>query len=188
MSISLDGAREKLVPPLPNAPPAIFVECSEAVWTYRYFNGYIVTLRGVLNARLVQVPSLQPNSPPVLKFESLTFDSNKHEKFLKVESIVRDPPKTPRMKNESPVMGAPKDEEKIVIERATIPAEPVNAFGIPQATMRCLEVPSLFTCGFSSILTLLFAQLAESVGAMSELMTFAIKTRTGPKGLHFMNN
>ena len=30
----------------------------------------------------------------------------------------------------------------ISYERATIPLEPVNAFGIPQATMRCLEVRS----------------------------------------------
>lgn len=31
-------------------------------------------------------------------------------------------------------------EQGIVIERAVIPPEPVNAFGIPQATMRCFEV------------------------------------------------
>lgn len=31
-------------------------------------------------------------------------------------------------------------EQGVVIERAVIPPEPVNSFGIPQATMRCFEV------------------------------------------------
>lgn len=31
-------------------------------------------------------------------------------------------------------------EERFVIEQAVLPAEPINAFGIPQASMRCLEV------------------------------------------------
>ncbi len=43
-------------------------------------------------------------------------------------------------------------EQRIVIDRATIPVEPVNAFGIPQATMRCLEVSDfseIFGCSES---------------------------------------
>ena len=43
------------------------------------------------------------------------------------------------------------EEPRYLIERAIIPTEPINAFGIPQATMRCLEVcsPRILTgvCG-----------------------------------------
>jgi len=49
----------------------------------------------------------------------------------------------------------------MLIERGSLPGEPVNAFGIPQATMRCLE-------------------LAESVGAMAELITFSNDEHLGP--------
>lgn len=78
-------------------------------------------------------------------------------------------PKTPRLKNsnasastsgstggQTPVMngvtvkteqgqGQGQEEKweessRVVYERVSLPSEPVNAFGIPQATMRCLEV------------------------------------------------
>jgi hypothetical protein len=45
-------------------------------------------------------------------------------------------------------MGADEDkkweEPRQIIENGSIPGEPVNAFGIPQATMRCLEVGLAF--------------------------------------------
>ncbi|KAF8628158.1 hypothetical protein AX17_006028 [Amanita inopinata Kibby_2008] len=53
------------------------------------------------------------------------------------------------------------EEPRIMIERSLIPGEPVNAFGIPQATMRCLE-------------------LAESVGQMSDLIVYSTENRLGP--------
>lgn len=37
-------------------------------------------------------------------------------------------------------------EERLVIEQAVLPAEPINAFGIPQASMRCLEVSKISVC------------------------------------------
>ena len=130
MSISLDGARERLAQGFQH--PGFLVDCSEAVWTYRYENGYIVTLRGALFAHLTVQPPPAAGLPSVLRFETLTFDAKIHEKAIRLDAIVRsgDPTKSP-----------PKDDGKITLDRA-IPAEPVNAFGIPQATMRCLEVSS----------------------------------------------
>ncbi|KAH8829934.1 LIM-domain binding protein-domain-containing protein [Flagelloscypha sp. PMI_526] len=44
--------------------------------------------------------------------------------------------------------GTGADDPHIVIENGSIPGEPVNAFGIPQPTMRCLEVKSIYpSCG-----------------------------------------
>lgn len=53
------------------------------------------------------------------------------------------------------------EEPRIFIERAAIPGEPVNAFGIPQATMRCLE-------------------LAESVAQMADLIGYSNDQKLGP--------
>ncbi|KAF9076669.1 LIM-domain binding protein-domain-containing protein [Rhodocollybia butyracea] len=53
------------------------------------------------------------------------------------------------------------EEPRVLIERGFIPGEPVNAFGIPQATMRCLE-------------------LAESVAQMTELISFSREMKLGP--------
>lgn len=51
----------------------------------------------------------------------------------------------------------------MLISQGFIPGEPVNAFGIPQATMRCLE-------------------LAESVAQMSDLIVFSKEEGLGPLG------
>lgn len=32
------------------------------------------------------------------------------------------------------------ETERLVIDHAVLPTEPINSFGIPQASMRCLEV------------------------------------------------
>lgn len=53
------------------------------------------------------------------------------------------------------------EDPRILIAQANLPGEPINAFGIPQATMRCLE-------------------LAESVGAMDELIEYASYFKFGP--------
>lgn len=55
------------------------------------------------------------------------------------------------------------DEPRVLISQGFIPGEPVNAFGIPQATMRCLE-------------------LAESVAQMSDLIVFSKEEGLGPLG------
>ncbi|KAH8115808.1 LIM-domain binding protein-domain-containing protein [Phellopilus nigrolimitatus] len=188
MSINLENAKERGVP---GNPYGSVVECPNAVWTFRYANGYIVTLRGPLTAYLAAHPNTMPQSaqPGVngtpqaqgqfsYKIDNITFNSKMHEKALRVDAIEgkRGDPvqRTPKMKAEpspgpsvSTLGSPPMDEERangelvMHIEKATIPVEPVNAFGIPQATMRCLE-------------------LAESVGQMSDLIEYSLKTNSGP--------
>ncbi|KAH7888142.1 LIM-domain binding protein-domain-containing protein [Phlebopus sp. FC_14] len=176
MTLSLDGARERLL-----SQQHGMVECVSAVWTYKYANGYTVTLRGPLTVHVVIIPQTNPipGQPPfTLKFENLQFDASTHEKSIAIESIMgtrtMDSPKTPRVRNAATPSpnGAPGsqrpeedrqqwDEPRISIDSASIPGEPVNAFGIPQATMRCLE-------------------LAESVSQMTDLIAFANETKLGP--------
>ena len=145
MSISLDGAREKIL-----GSSHLVVECLTAVWTYRYSNGYTIQLCGPLTAHLALSPSMnvaQGTQPSFsMKFEHLQFDANVHNKLIQVDSIVgskigRSPligTYTPGMNG----MGSQPDrtQDRVHYDRSSIPGEPVNAFGIPQATMRCLEV------------------------------------------------
>ncbi|KAJ7499433.1 LIM-domain binding protein-domain-containing protein [Mycena latifolia] len=155
------------------APGHAIVECVTAIWTYRYNNGHIVTLRGPLTAHLVicsSAPHPQPGAmqnsgapPYVLKFDDFEFDAHSHDKYIALESI-----SGPRKAEEpAPAVNGAGDEEKkweeprLLIENGSIPGEPVNAFGIPQATMRCLE-------------------LAESVGQMADLISFAKEQDVGP--------
>lgn len=166
MSISLDGAREKIL-----GSSHLVVECLTAVWTYRYQNGYTIQLCGPLTAHLVLSPSMSiaQGAPPSfsMKFEHLQFDANVHNKLIQVDSISgqkigRSPligTFTPGMNG----MGSQPDrtQDRVHYERATIPGEPVNAFGIPQATMRCLE-------------------LAESVAQMTDLIQFSGENNFGP--------
>lgn len=175
MTLSLDGARERLL-----SQHHAVVECVTAVWTYRYTNGYTVTLRGPLTVHVLLIP--HPNTAPSqtppysLKFDHLQFDANHHEKFIALDSVMghrqSESPKTPRVRTAptpSPngtVMHRMDDERiweepRVMIDHASIPGEPVNAFGIPQATMRCLE-------------------LAESVSQMTDLIAFANETKLGP--------
>lgn len=174
MTLSLDGARERLF-----AAGHAVVECVTAVWTYKYGNGYTVTLRGPLTAHVVlcapnppgNTPASQSTPQPLpysLKFENLQFDANFHDKYIALESImgqrVMESPKTPRVRNApTPTANGSAaqqreedkkwEEPRVIIERASIPGEPVNAFGIPQATMRCLEVCFLFLRHLGWILT-----------------------------------
>lgn len=156
MTLSLDGAIERNT-----SLTTAVVNCVAAVWTYKYFNGYTITLKGPLVANIVAVPlpSQDGVTMPLgvqysLKLDSLTFDALLHEKSLSVESIIGhrqlqhamshgwDVPmqligSLSMMRQEADRVW---DEPLISIEGAKIPEEPVNAFGIPQATMRCLEV------------------------------------------------
>jgi hypothetical protein len=188
MTLSLDGARERVV-----GPNQAVVQCVSAMWTYRYRNGYTVTLRGPFTAHVVVTPNATQNGAPaqsvpptsfMLKIDHIQFDSNLYEKHVAVDVILGnrlDANKTPLVRNAptpSPIMngtGIPPappqqsqqplqppplqagqrdderwEEPRITYDRATIPAEPVNAFGIPQATMRCLEVSFLIVGLLSS--------------------------------------
>lgn len=160
MTITIDGARERLI----NQQHSL-VECANASWTFRYQNGYSITLRGPLTADVVVQPTLHPGQPSpsgavsayTLKLERLQFDAFFHDKYVAVESIIGDRiAESPRPIPPSPggAIGPHEDagrfeEAKYTIEHAVVPAEPINAFGIPQATMRCLEVSVfavLFIC------------------------------------------
>jgi len=189
MTLSLDGARERIV-----GPNQAVVQCVSAMWTYRYRNGYTVTLRGPFTAYVAMTPNATQNSasahsvppsPYTLKIDHIQFDSNLYEKHVAVDVIGGnrlDANKTPQVRNaptptpttngagvppppppqqpqpQPPPQGGQRDDERweeprITYERAFIPAEPVNAFGIPQATMRCLEVrPPNFDHVSSSVL------------------------------------
>lgn len=161
MTLTLDGARERMY-----SQGHAIVECVAAVWTYKYHNGYTVTLRGPLTAHVVITSPHPPGSTQasqtspqyLLKFEDFQFDANFHDKYIALESVqgtrIMESPKTPRVQARNPPTPTPNgsasqqqleddkkwEEPRVTIERASIPGEPVNAFGIPQATMRCLEV------------------------------------------------
>ena len=144
------------------------VECVAAIWTYKYTNGYTVTLRGPLTTHVIITNThLHGNGQMpqyALKFEDFQFDASIHEKYIALESIMGsrmlELPKTPRVRNTpTPTPAGTSmqvqqqlqqveddkkwEEPRVIIERGSIPGEPVNAFGIPQATMRCLEVSDL---------------------------------------------
>ena len=157
MNITLDGARERII-----SPGHAVVECVSAIWTYKYTNGYTIHLHGPLTAHIwvVQAPLQQPtqqmstntNPPLALKFETLQFDANYHDKYVTIECINGQKiGRSPRERNvPTPVMNGmgPQQQQqqtdgkddRIYYERSSLPGEPVNAFGVPQATMRCLEV------------------------------------------------
>lgn len=160
MSISLDGAREKIL-----GSSHLVVECLTAVWTYRYSNGYTIQLCGPLTAHLVLSPSMgiAQGAPPSfsMKFEHLQFDANVHYKLIQVDAIAGSKiGPSPLMGTFAPGMngmGSQPDrtQDRVHYERSSIPGEPVNAFGIPQATMRCLEVCVHFCLGLFVVHTFL---------------------------------
>lgn len=154
MSFTLDNAAES-----PGRGGTSMIECPNAAWTYRYDNGYTVVLKGPLIVSAQFVPSA--GNRYTIKFDSIRFDAYEHEKSLSIDAIIghRSEPTltpTPRIRNANIPGATPnmahaedsrsssqaQDEFRIIIEKANIPTEPVNAFGIPQATMRCLEVES----------------------------------------------
>ncbi|KAJ7265934.1 LIM-domain binding protein [Mycena haematopus] len=155
MSLTLDGARERLF-----QPGHAIVECVSAIWTCRYSNGHIVTLRGPLTAHLIicatppqSVPTNGGSPPYVLKFDDFEFDAHSHDKYISLEAISgsrRTEEAAPPANGTGSASGAGADEDKKweeprqIIENGSIPGEPVNAFGIPQATMRCLEVSTSY--------------------------------------------
>ncbi|KAI1788972.1 LIM-domain binding protein-domain-containing protein [Ganoderma leucocontextum] len=173
-TLVLDGARERCINPMHG-----IVECPAAQWTFRYTNGYCITLRGPLTAEIVVLPlpmtqtSSQQQLPQyILKLDRLVFDAMTHEKYLAFDAIHGNRlPDSPQVVPMSPggavnPIGTVDDpnkfeEPRYMFENVMIPQEPINAFGIPQATMRCLE-------------------LAESVTQMTDLIQFSITRKLGP--------
>ncbi|KAI6035644.1 LIM-domain binding protein-domain-containing protein [Pisolithus orientalis] len=198
MSLSLDGARERLVTQTHGV-----VECVSAIWTYKYDNGYTVTLRGPLTVHILLLPvpgSATQSFQCSLKIEHFQFDANLHEKFISLDAITGtraiESPKTPRVRNNptpgpngAPLPGSHRTEEdrqweepRVLIRDASLPGEPVNAFGIPQVTMRCLEVSHQHASNDSIFRDCDALQLAEGVSQMTELIAFARETDQGPRG------
>jgi hypothetical protein len=155
MSFSFDSLAERPG----DGQGRVLLDCA-AVWTHRYENGYVVALRGALAVQLVLVAT--PQAQPVWRIESFVFDSTTHDKYIQVDSVLgpagpvmrglgapRPPPLT-NGNGGTPQMPPPPYEAegpqhvpvdgRIKIEQAWVPADPCNGFGIPQATMRCLEV------------------------------------------------
>ncbi|PSS31976.1 hypothetical protein PHLCEN_2v2218 [Hermanssonia centrifuga] len=179
MSVNIHGARERII-----TGNRAIVECTHATWTFNFINGYVVTLHGPLTAHIAAVlpnhlPLDQrgpPDQPWAWRFEKLQFDAIRHEKYLSIAVIrslrISNSPATPHLHSQQLMNGtgmAQQEEEDrryddmhYIIDMARLPMEPVNAFGIPQATMRCLE-------------------LAESVSQMTDLITYANAKGMGPR-------
>ncbi|KAI6023185.1 hypothetical protein PISMIDRAFT_335889 [Pisolithus microcarpus 441] len=178
MTFSFEDTCERLVD-----QALTVVECGTALWTYNYTNGYIVTLRGPLVVHMLLCPIPGSSSTPPqrlqhsLKIGHFQFDANTHEKFIFLNAITGSriiaPPMTPKARNDhmpspnsAPDSHRTKGDEKweehrVLINNASMPGAPVNLFGIPQMTMRSLEI-------------------AEGVTHMTELMAFARENDQGP--------
>ncbi|KAI0346946.1 hypothetical protein BDW22DRAFT_1425038 [Trametopsis cervina] len=179
MTLSLDGARERQAGPTHGV-----VECIMAVWTYKYHNGWTVTLRGPMTAHVLAIPNVPSPNPSyapgtyTLKFDQLQFDAQTFEKLITAERLAPNFPNSPGMPSvplpagEAPTSqtesvvtmdsSRPYEDPRWKVDRVMLPMIPINGFGIPQATMRCLE-------------------LAESVTQMSDLIQFSVHRNLGPK-------
>ncbi|KAJ8085981.1 hypothetical protein PM082_004800 [Marasmius tenuissimus] len=144
MSLTLDGARERLL----DYGHAI-VECINAVWTYNFNNGYSVYLKGsmtvhvVISTALHAADKLHLGGNYHLKFDRFEFEAQTHDKFV---ALKRMPADTSSSGNDA--MDRQDDD-------------PVNAFGIPQEVMRCLE-------------------LSDSCDDMADLIAFSTEHELGP--------
>jgi hypothetical protein len=175
MAFTFEGVREHMVD-----TNRAHIECANALWTFKYNNGYTVVLSGPLRAVIRYDPPgtapqstyilgqdttnkhpnpFYPISPSNFKFEHIDFEGRTQEKSIGLEAIVgqknsasplvstlMDP-----MSNGGLMIPSASDERRweeprIILSGCTMPGEPVNAFGIPQATMRCLEVCCAFSC------------------------------------------
>ncbi|KZV79187.1 hypothetical protein EXIGLDRAFT_621990, partial [Exidia glandulosa HHB12029] len=154
MSLTAEGAVEKAGRSATGVM-TMTVECAMATWTCRYNSGYTVTLRGPI------VASMSAAAPTgILRFDSISFDAKHHEKHIMVDMIGRNggTPKgtTPATLHSSPggngsaITAKTEDtmdtrtgltpEAASNMVDPSLPPDPVNGFGVPQATMRCLEV------------------------------------------------
>lgn len=201
MNLILDGARER---PLCFGTSAI--ECPDAQWVWRYYDGHVVVLRGAFSCQITAFFNNKPegDQPPyTLKFDSMNFDATTRERMILLDAIqgtrsVENVQKTPSTTTQGspdnaspPSVNTTKDdverlsdaEPRVLIDHALLPADPIGLFGIPQAAMRCLEVShrSCFVC-MIRVLIYLVPQLADSLGQMSELIQYGHAQRLGPDG------
>lgn len=159
MNLILDGVQERAL-----TPGTSVVDCPSAQWIWRFVDGHVISLRGTFSCQVSAYRNAEdpPDRPYTLKFDTMTFDSNSHEKLLALdsirgarglESIQRTPATTTQgspdnassssnntIKTEEGSERQMDSDPRVVIEHAVLPPDPVNAFGIPQASMRCLEV------------------------------------------------
>lgn len=162
MNFVLDGARERLI-----TPGTSVIECPDAQWIWRFYDGHVVILRGAFSCQISAFYNSRAtvDQPPyTLKFETMSFDSNSHDRLITLESIqgtrgVENVQKTPstttqgspdnasssgasanNVKTEDAADRLLEADPRVMIDHALLPPEPINAFGIPQASMRCLEV------------------------------------------------
>ncbi|EJD54103.1 hypothetical protein AURDEDRAFT_53428 [Auricularia subglabra TFB-10046 SS5] len=148
MTLTAEGAVERLGR-APNGAPNMTLDCPHATWTCRYTTGYTVTLRGPISA------SMSMQADGVLRFDSVTFEAKHHEKHIIVDAIGRGTPKgaTPATLHSSPsnsnttktddsldTKTGLTPDDRTAVSDPNLPPDPVNGFGVPQATMRCLEV------------------------------------------------
>lgn len=168
MNLVLDGARERSI-----APGTSIIDCPEAQWIWRFYDGHVVILRGAFSCQISAFHNSQATSdqlPYTLKFESMSFDSNSHDRLITLESIkgtrgVENLQKTPSTTTQGSPEGTLSssggsastgkvedavdrlfDDPRVMIDHALLPPEPINSFGIPQASMRCLEVGRKHRC------------------------------------------
>ncbi|KAK1235143.1 hypothetical protein PQX77_001645 [Marasmius sp. AFHP31] len=148
MKLTLDDAREQLYD-----DKRAIVECNNAIWTYNFNNGYSVCLKGPMSVHVVTVAGLPTSTTNgyslgrnhYLKFDRFEFEAQTHEKLITFEKAGRigswntDGAKGPVL--DCPVM--------------------INAFGIPQAAMRCLE-------------------LSDSFEGMADLFVYSVEYELGP--------
>jgi hypothetical protein len=159
VSLMLDGARERSV----NLGTSI-IESPTAQWVWRYYDGHVITLCGTFSCQLSAYSVPSDGLPYTLKIDSMSFDSTWHERMIILDAIhgtrgVENIQKTPTTihgspdnlsssstKSENHDWSPFEAEPRVAIDHAVLPAEPINAFGIPQASMRCLEVRWLSLC------------------------------------------
>jgi hypothetical protein len=154
MTLNLDGARERA-----GSPTHGIVECVQAIWTYRYWNGWTITMKGPMTVHLMVIPNVpgQAFAPGSysLKFSQIQFDATTYEKLLSCDALSLHLPSSPASSatplpdeenppahHNEPFRVVAEGEERLLCKELMIPLSPINAFGIPQATMRCLEVSS----------------------------------------------
>lgn len=191
MTLSLDSARERMHESghtIVECPGASWTHRYRNGYTVTLRGP--LTVHVIATSRRPHGSHTDNDSDFTFKFDKFQFDANFHDKFIALDSILGArstenlPPPTPM------VMTAPSfsvqtaagigpagqsqsnqqvDDERtweaprVLIDYASLPGEPVNAFGVPQATMRCLE-------------------LAECVTSMAELIQFSKESSRGPLG------
>lgn len=133
---------------LEKSPAVIKVLVPSAQWIFKFSNGHTVVLRGPLVACVRIIPGYSaPLEEPTgftLRFEHLQFDAEFHDKSFALDRLLASRlPESPSVAASENENDERRYEERILLGRVQIPSEPVNGFGIPQATMRCLEVRSL---------------------------------------------